>query len=54
MGSEEKRRSFVDAAWDKFNGDMSADDCIGIYVPKLNARPAKMYRYHGTCLSRYV
>ena len=34
--------SFVDAAWNKFNGDMTIDDCSGIsvYVPKKG--PAKI------------
>ncbi|XP_076457722.1 uncharacterized protein LOC143291636 [Babylonia areolata] len=38
--SETQPRSFVDAAWDKFNGEMAVDDCIGIYMPKKG--PAKI------------
>lgn len=33
-------RSFVEAAWEKFHGEMAADDCLGIYMPKKG--PAKI------------
>ena len=42
--------SFVDAAWNKFNGDMTIDDCSGIsvYVPKKG--PAKITGCVSVCV----
>ena len=46
--------SFVDAAWNKFNGDMTIDDCSGIsvYVPKKG--PAKITGCVSVCVCACV